>query len=105
MNYTTTAKFNDERRWATEAMHDRMDRKQERQRFYDAYFQGQGSTYKAIRPPDHTKIPPLTVEAAKARISAIREIADEWQYSHEGLNPSLFDSELARLLAFIAHNP
>lgn len=95
----------DAARLATEAMHDRMDRKQERQRFYDAYSQGQGATYKAIRPPDHTQIPPLTLEAAKTRLSELSEQAVAFSFGEDVPNPSLFSEEKARLLDFIAHKP
>lgn len=99
----------DAARLATEAMFDRMEAKEQRIRFStlaeDACFEADLGAYKAIRCPIGVQLPPLTVEAAKARISAIREIADEWQYSQEGLNPGLFEAELSRLEAFIAHNP
>lgn len=99
----------DAARITNEAMHDAMEAREQRQRFAtlppECQFEAVVGDSGAIRGTIGVQLPPLTLEAAKARISAIREIADEWQYSHEGLNPDMFEAELARLLAFIAHNP
>lgn len=109
MNYTKTAKANDERRYAQEAMHDAMEAREQRQRFATLHpegpFEAYPGAYSAICDQMATQPPILTLEAARARISAIREIAEEWQYSHEGLNPGLFEAELSSLEAFIANNP
>lgn len=94
----------DAARLAQEAMFDRMEAKIARGRFYDSHSLALLEAHKSIRQPDHTQIPPLTVEAAKTRLSELSEQALAFSFGEDIPNPNLFAHERARLLAFIAHN-
>lgn len=95
----------DAARLTNEAMFDRMDRKRELERYATMPTEPCGSPKDAICRPIGVQLPPLTVEAATARLLALDAEFEDWLCGCDVPGPNASSHERARLLAFIDHNP